>query len=146
MTGNVNFPINYDKAVINDLCDSEGGNTRVKEFGRSFIHNAAMLFGMGHAADYKFGKSEIQLKMENMAKDIEKKKWEITTNLFQKQLDTDIAIKSVINEILITIQQQSDYYDSLFEPQFQTLNLIDNFRLILLLSIIFVLIALINWK
>ena len=52
----------------------------------------------------------------------------------------------VMNQILINLQQQSDYYDSIYEPQFQTINLLDNFRIVLLFTIIFVLITFINWK
>lgn len=145
MTDDVNFPIEYNKEVIDSFC----GNTsdlRIKEFGRSLIHNAAMLVGMSHAVDYKFGKNELQIKMINMKKDMDKKKWEITQNLFKKQLKTDKKMIELVNEILIMLHQQSDYYDSIFNPEFQQLSLIDNFRLVLVLVIVFVLITFISWK
>ena len=143
--GDVEFPINYNTEQVSDIC-RHMTRSQIKEFGRSFIHNTAMLFGMGHAADYKFGKGDLILLMTNMKKDMEKKKWEITQNLFQKQYETDRAIIQSMNELLITLQQHSNYYDSIFEPQFQRINLLDNFRLSLLLFIIFVLITFIDWK
>tara|TARA_Y100001972_G_scaffold110588_1_gene142476 strand:+ start:1253 stop:1690 length:438 start_codon:yes stop_codon:yes gene_type:complete len=145
MAGSVSFPVNYNTSVINEICDGDG-RFKLKEFGRSLIHNGAMLFGMGHVADYKFGKNELQIHMENMKKDMEKKKWEITMNLFEKQLQTEESMISVMNEVIILLQQQGDYYDSIFDPQFQSINLLDNFRIILLLSIVFILITFINWK
>ena len=145
MTDDVNFPIEYNKAVIDSFCGSTS-DLRVKEFGRSLIHNASMLVGMSHAVDYKFGKNELQIKMINMKKDMDKKKWEITQNLFKKQLKTDKKMIELVNEILIMLHQQSDYYDSIFNPEFQQLSLIDNFRLVLVLVIVFVLITFISWK
>lgn len=145
MTDDVNFPIEYDKAVIDSFCGNTT-NLRVKEFGRSLIHNSAMLVGMSHAVDYKFGKNELQKKMINMKKDLDKKKWEITQNLFKKQLESEEKMIELVNEILISLHQQGDYYDSIFKPQFQRLNLLDNFRLVLILVIIFILITFISWK
>ena len=71
MSGDVIFPINYNTAKIQSICDNPG--SKGKEFVRSLIHNMAMLFGMGHAADYKFGKGELDIMMENMHKDMEKR-------------------------------------------------------------------------
>ena len=144
MSGDVIFPINYNTAKVQSVCDNPG--SMAQEFTRSLIHNMAMLFGMGHAADYQFGKGELDIIMDNMNKDMEKKKWEITQNLFKKQLQTEKSMIDVMNEVLITLQQQSDYYNSLYEPQFEEINMLDNFRISLLFTIIFVLVALINWK
>jgi hypothetical protein len=144
MSGEVIFPINYNTSKVDTICDNPG--SVAKEFGRSLIHNMAMVFGMGHAADYKFGKGDIDRRMENMQKDMEMKKWEITTNLFTKQIKTEGEMIKVMNQILINLQQQSDYYKSIYEPQFETINLLDNFRIMLLFTIIFVLITFINWK
>lgn len=144
MSNDVIFPINYDTSKVDSICDNPGST--VKEFGRSFIHNIAMVFGMGHAADYKFGKGDIEQLVTNIQKDMEQKKWEVTTNLFTKQIESEEVMIKVMNQILINLQQQSDYYDSIYEPQFQTINLLDNFRIVLLFTIIFVLITFINWK
>ena len=142
--GDVEFPIT-NKAQVEEIC-SHLGRSQIKEFGRSFIYNAAALFGMSHAADYKFGEDELSSVMTNIKKEMDKKKWEITQNLFEKQLQNDESIIKSMNELLITLQQQSDYYDSIFEPQIERLTLLDNFRMYLLLTIVFVLITFINWK
>ena len=67
MPDDVNFPIEYDKAVIDSFCGTTS-NLRVKEFGRSLIHNSAMLVGMSHAVDYKFGMNELQKKNDKYEK------------------------------------------------------------------------------
>ena len=146
MGDDIQFPINYNKAVIDDMCKNQSSRTRIKEFGRSLIQNGAMLFGMGHASSYMFGKGDVQQKIANMHKEMEKKKWEITQKLFEKQIKTEESMIKVFNEILLLIGQQSSYYKSIFDPQIQTINLLDQFRIVLLLSIIFVLIAFIDWK
>lgn len=146
MGDDIQFPINYNQAVIDDMCKHQSSRTRIKEFGRSFIQNAAMLFGMGHASSYMFGKGDLDQKIENMSKDMEQKKWEITQQLFEKQMKSEENMIEVFNEILLLIGQQSSYYESIFDPQIQTINLLDQFRIILLLSIIYVLIAFIDWK
>jgi hypothetical protein len=137
----IQFPINYNESKIEQSC-----NGQAKEFGRSLLQNMANIFGMGHAASYLTGKSDLDIEMDNMQKDMEKQKWEITFNLFNNEanlLATDIQL---MNQILVNLQQQSSYYSSIFDPQFEEINLLDRFRLMLLFSIIFVLIVFINWK
>ena len=48
-----------------------------------------MVFGMGHHGDYKFGKGDIEQLVTNIQKDMEQKKWEVTTNLFTKQIESE---------------------------------------------------------
>ena len=131
------FPINYNESKITQSC-----NSQVQEFGRSLFQNMANIFGVGHAASYLTGKSDLEIEIENMQKDIEKKKWEVTNDLIKKEQELEQTDIEVLNQILVNLQQQNSYYDSIFDPQFQQINLLDSFRLVLLFSIILVLIVL----
>ena len=141
MGDQVTFPINYNTSKIDQAC-----NSSAKEFGRSFAQNMANIFGVGHAASYATGKSDLQIEMENMQKDMDKLKWKITVNLIKGNQQLEEADLTLMNEILVNLQEQSSYYSSIFDPQFEDITILDRFRMSLLFTIIFMLIAFINWK
>jgi hypothetical protein len=139
--GDVTFPVNYNKTKIDNMCKGQA-----KEFGRSLIQNTANIFGLGHAASYKFGQSELESEMINMQKDMEKKKWEITVDLVEKEQKLEENMIILMNDILVRLQEQSSYYKSIFDPQFEDIGILDHFRILLLFNIVFVLVVFINWK
>ena len=136
--------IDYYQSTEKDDCKS---NKKMVVFGRSLGKNLASLFGFGHAVEYnKYGDTDINNLQKSITDKIDKQKWEVIQTIFNDDIaKTDEEIKE-LNNLLQLVDDQIYYFENIYDPQFEDIDMMDNFRIVLLFTIIFVLIVFIDWK
>jgi hypothetical protein len=138
------WKVDYYQSTQKDDCKS---NKKALVFGRSLGKNFASLFGFGHAVDYNnYGDTDITNLHQDISNKIEKQKWNVIQTIFDDDIKKDDAQIQELNNLLQLVDDQVYYFENIYDPQFADIDMIDNFRITLLFTIIFVLITFIDWK